>query len=68
MRFIWGTNDIFGGPEIGERAAELMGDAAIAIYPGGHCLQLDDPERCGRFVSEFLTASTLAREGGSTSP
>ncbi len=63
VRFIWGENDIMGGPEIGERAAELMPDAAIAIYPGGHCLQLDDPERCGKFVSEFLTAPTPTREG-----
>ncbi len=63
MRFIWGANDIFGGPEIGERAAELMQDAAIAIYPGGHCLQLDDPERCGRSISDFLTAESPAQEG-----
>ncbi len=63
VRFIWGENDMFGGPEIGERAAELMQDAAIAIYPGGHHPQLDDPKRCGRSISEFLTASTLARKG-----
>jgi pimeloyl-ACP methyl ester carboxylesterase len=57
VRFIWGKDDMAGGPEIGERAAELMRDAAIAIYPGGHCQQLDDPERCGKFVSEFLSDS-----------
>ena len=57
VRFLWGDNDMFGGPEIGERAADLMPDAAIAIHPGGHHLQLDDPKRCGRFVSEFLAGS-----------
>ncbi len=56
VRFLWGENDMFGGPEIGERAADLMLDAAIAIYPGGHSLQLDDPERCGRAISGFLSA------------
>ncbi len=58
VRFLWGDNDMFGGPEIAERAADLMQDAAVAVYPGGHHPQLDDPERCGKFVSEFLTAST----------
>jgi pimeloyl-ACP methyl ester carboxylesterase len=57
VRFLWGDNDMFGGPEIAERAADLMRDAAVAVYPGGHHLQLDDPERCGKFVSEFLTGS-----------
>ncbi len=63
VRFLWGDKDMFGGPEVGARAAELMPHGEIAIHPGGHHLQLDDPERCGKFVSEFLTAPTPAREG-----
>lgn len=62
VRFLWGDNDIFGGPEVAERAAELMPDAAVEVHRGGHHLQLDDPERVGKFVSEFLTAPTPARE------
>ena len=54
VRFLWGDNDIFGGPEIAQRAADLMPDAAVEVYPGGHHLQLDDPERCGRAISGFL--------------
>jgi pimeloyl-ACP methyl ester carboxylesterase len=56
VRFLWGDNDMFGGPEIAERAAGLMQDAAVEVHPGGHHLQIDDPERCGRFISEFLSA------------
>ena len=62
VRFLWGDEDMFGGPEIGARAAERMPNGEIEIHPGGHHLQLDDPERCGRSISEFLEASTLARE------
>ena len=62
VRFLWGDNDMFGGPEVAERAAELMPDAAVEVYRGGHHLQLDYPERVGKFVSEFLMARTLARE------
>ncbi len=64
VRFLWGDHDIFGGPEAGERAAERMQDAAVAVYPGGHHLQLDDPERCGKFISGFLAGSSSTDDGG----
>ncbi len=62
VRFLWGDNDMFGGPEVAERAAGLMPDAAVEVHRGGHHLQLDYPERVGKFVSEFLTVPTPARE------
>jgi len=60
VRFLWGEDDIYGAPEIGDRAARLMRHAAITAHPGGHFPQLDDPERCGRCISEFLKAAPLA--------
>ena len=54
--FIWGDDDIFGGPEMGERAAALMKHATLAVHPGGHFLQFTDPERLGRAISGFLSA------------
>jgi pimeloyl-ACP methyl ester carboxylesterase len=58
VRFIWGDRDIYGGSEVGNRAAGLMQDAALAVHPGGHFPQLDDPERCGKLVSEFLSVTS----------
>jgi pimeloyl-ACP methyl ester carboxylesterase len=60
--FIWGETDIYGGPEVGQRAASRMQNADIKIYPGGHFPQHDDPERCGKLISDFLSARTPARD------
>ncbi len=65
VRFLWGDKDLFGGPEIAERAAALMPDATVAVHPGGHHLQIDDPERCGRFLSDALAGESSATEGAS---
>jgi pimeloyl-ACP methyl ester carboxylesterase len=60
VRFIWGDGDIYGAPEIGDSAARLMQHATITVHPGGHFPQLDDPEGCGRCISELLTVEPLA--------
>jgi pimeloyl-ACP methyl ester carboxylesterase len=51
--FIWGEQDIYGGPEIGERAVAMMPRARLEKIPGNHAPFLDDPERCGRLIAEF---------------
>jgi pimeloyl-ACP methyl ester carboxylesterase len=50
VRFILGDRDVYGGPEIGERAAALMPDARVEVLPGGHAPFLDDPRRCAEVI------------------
>jgi pimeloyl-ACP methyl ester carboxylesterase len=52
--FVWGDGDVFGGPEIGERAVRVMPDGRIEAVAGGHLPWLDEPEICAEVVSEFL--------------
>jgi pimeloyl-ACP methyl ester carboxylesterase len=53
--FIWGDKDVYGGPDIGRRAGDLMPDARLEVLPGGHAPFLDDPQRCGTLIDDFLT-------------
>jgi pimeloyl-ACP methyl ester carboxylesterase len=48
--FIWGAGDVYGGPEIGQRAAALMPDARLEVMPGNHAPFLDDPERVAALI------------------
>jgi pimeloyl-ACP methyl ester carboxylesterase len=57
--FIWGEDDVYGPPEIAERAVQLMPQARLERMPGNHAPFLDDPERCGRLIADF---GRLARE------
>ena len=50
VRFIFGDADVYGGPEIGERAVKLMPDAQLDVLPGGHAPFLDDPVRCAELI------------------
>ena len=50
MRLILGDADVYGGPEVGERAASLMPDARPDVLPGGHAPLLDDPGRCAELI------------------
>jgi pimeloyl-ACP methyl ester carboxylesterase len=52
--FVWGADDVYGSPAIGERAVALMPHARMETLPGNHAPFLDDPERCARLVGEFL--------------
>jgi pimeloyl-ACP methyl ester carboxylesterase len=49
---VWGEDDVYGGPEIGRRAVELMPDARLEVIPGNHAPFLDDPARCAAIVEE----------------
>ena len=50
VRFILGDADVYGGPEVGERAVKLMPDARLDVLPGGHAPFLDDPARCAELI------------------
>jgi pimeloyl-ACP methyl ester carboxylesterase len=60
VHFIWGADDIYGAPTIGERAAGLMPSATLEVRPGGHFPQFDDPEGCGERIAGLLSLSTSA--------
>lgn len=51
--FIWGEDDVYGSPQIGERAVEHLPQGRLARMPGNHAPFLDDPERCGRLITDF---------------
>jgi pimeloyl-ACP methyl ester carboxylesterase len=50
VRMIMGNDDVYGGPEICERAVSLMPDAALHILRGGHAPFLDDPAGCAEVI------------------
>jgi pimeloyl-ACP methyl ester carboxylesterase len=54
VHFIWGQNDVYGGPAIGQRAAELIPEARLEVTPGNHLPFLDDPERCAALIMEAV--------------
>jgi 2-hydroxy-6-oxonona-2,4-dienedioate hydrolase len=56
---IWGNEDPYGGPEIGQRACSLLPDAHLVVMPGRHAPFLDDPERCGALIDELLRGQTM---------
>jgi pimeloyl-ACP methyl ester carboxylesterase len=51
---IWGDEDPYGGPEIGQRACSLIPDARLEVIPGRHVPFLDDPERCGALIADLV--------------
>lgn len=50
VQLIWGDGDVYGGPQIGRRAVELMPNAELEVLNGGHAPFLDDPERCAELI------------------
>ena len=36
VQLVWGEDDTFGAPAVGERAAELIPDSELHVVPGGH--------------------------------
>ena len=55
---IWGEEDPYGGPEIGQRACALIPDARLEIIPGRHAPFLDDPERCAALIEDLIRRAT----------
>jgi pimeloyl-ACP methyl ester carboxylesterase len=54
VAMIWGDDDRVQGPDAGRHAAEVLPDARLDVLPGGHGIWVDQPERCGRLLAEFL--------------
>ena len=47
---IWGADDVYGAPQIADRALKLIPDARIEVLAGGHVPFLNDAERCARLI------------------
>jgi pimeloyl-ACP methyl ester carboxylesterase len=56
VRLIWGQDDVYGGPAIGQRAAELIPQARLDVMPGNHAPFLDDPERCAALIRDAVAS------------
>jgi pimeloyl-ACP methyl ester carboxylesterase len=48
--FVMGDADVYGPPEVCQRAAAMMPDARVEVLPGGHAPFLDDPGRCAELI------------------
>jgi pimeloyl-ACP methyl ester carboxylesterase len=61
---IWGDEDPYGSPNIGQRARALLPDARLDVIPGRHAPFLDDPERCGALIDELIRRPTTTPNPG----
>lgn len=52
--FVWGDDDTFLSPDAGRASVDKLPDARLVVVAGGHEPWLDDPEGCGKLVTEFL--------------
>ena len=53
--FIWGAQDKFGQPKLGQEMAAIMPHATLVAVPdAGHLLWFDQPERCAQLTLDFL--------------
>jgi 2-hydroxy-6-oxonona-2,4-dienedioate hydrolase len=52
VQLIWGDRDVYGGPEVGQRAAALLPDARLEVIEGGHAPFLDDAELCADLIRQ----------------
>ena len=58
--FIWGEDDVYGGPEIGRRAVASMPDARLDVIPGNHAPFLDDPAHCASLIEDIVARASRA--------
>ena len=69
VQFIWGEDDPFGAPEIGEQAAKIMPDAEFHLVRGGHAPWLRNSEEVASHLLPFLAKyTTTATTGGPHDP
>jgi pimeloyl-ACP methyl ester carboxylesterase len=55
---IWGDEDPYGGPKIGQRAVALIPNARLEVIPGRHAPFLDDPKPCGELIDDLIRRAT----------
>ena len=53
--FIWGGQDVFGGPDVARQLVARIPNAELDLMPdAGHSPWLDDLDRCAAAVTDFL--------------
>ncbi|HET9758007.1 MAG TPA: alpha/beta hydrolase [Candidatus Limnocylindrales bacterium] len=53
--FIWGGQDVFGGPDVARELVARIPNAELDVMPdAGHSPWLDDLDRCAKAVTDFL--------------
>lgn len=53
--FIWGGQDVFGGPDVAREVVVRIPNAELNLMPdAGHSPWLDDLDRCATAVTDFL--------------
>jgi 2-hydroxy-6-oxonona-2,4-dienedioate hydrolase len=58
--FIWGGQDVFGGPETARRLVSRIPNATLDLMPdAGHSPWLDDLGYCAKAMTDFLGDGTL---------
>jgi pimeloyl-ACP methyl ester carboxylesterase len=55
--FVWGDRDKVQSADAGRHAAEILPDGRLEVVPGGHGIWFDEPERCGRLLTDFLATA-----------
>jgi pimeloyl-ACP methyl ester carboxylesterase len=50
VRMIMGDDDVYGPPDVVERAVEEVPDADLAVLAGGHAPFLDEPAECAALI------------------
>lgn len=60
VQLIWGANDTFGPPTVGERAAELISQAELHVVPGGHGPWVNEPQRVGSIIAPFMRSHSVS--------
>ncbi len=58
VQMIWGNNDPFGSPRVGERAVEILPDSEFHVVSGGHMPWLDEPDAVADHIQTFLEGTS----------
>lgn len=53
--FVWGKQDTFGAPTIGERVDAALSHSTIEFVSTGHVPYLEQPQICASLIQPFLT-------------
>lgn len=67
VQLIWGENDPFGSPAVGQQAAEIIPDADFHRVGGGHGPWFTQSDVVGPLVTNFLREHTTANSSNDES-
>lgn len=64
VQFVWGERDVFGDLDVARQVTQIMPNAKLQEMDTGHIPFLDNPEKTGQVIGEFLVHETqmMARQ------